>query len=330
MNTPLNDTTQQKARELARQITVAHDLDPEIQEELYGHIEDKLLAYINGEETVSEEDALILAREHFGDASAIRGLLQEVHGEVAPAYLGRRLLALVITSFGIGVAVRVLRAILAPPLAMLGGSGAALGHPIVTLAIGFVTIYALYSLLKRWRDAGVSGSPPWYERWTVSRMLRWLCGVVVLSWAVPSLTFVSGSGLPGAAIVLPIAWLLCGCSLWLWWTDAAARPLPANLGLGLLWVAYTFISTLYPAKVYCMLGDGPLESGATYILQGHFGDTPFTGYLAYFGSWQSISDVTNSLLVYSAVAFICCVAAAAWRLHGRRSREHANTPHIQA
>ena len=50
METPLNDTTRLKARELARKITVAHDLDPEIQEELYGHIEDKLLAYKSGEE----------------------------------------------------------------------------------------------------------------------------------------------------------------------------------------------------------------------------------------------------------------------------------------
>lgn len=50
MNTRLNNDTRQNARELARQITVAHDLDPEIQEELYGHIEDKLLAYMNGEE----------------------------------------------------------------------------------------------------------------------------------------------------------------------------------------------------------------------------------------------------------------------------------------
>ena len=50
MNTPLNNDTQQKARELARKITVAHDLDPEIQEELYGHIEDKLLAFKSGEE----------------------------------------------------------------------------------------------------------------------------------------------------------------------------------------------------------------------------------------------------------------------------------------
>ncbi len=72
MNTPLNNDTQQRARELARTITVAHDLDPEIQEELYGHIEDKLLAYKNGEERITDEDAFILVREHFGNAKELK------------------------------------------------------------------------------------------------------------------------------------------------------------------------------------------------------------------------------------------------------------------
>ena len=102
MNTPLNDDTQQKARELARQITVAHDLDPEIQEELYGHIEDKLLAYKSGEERISDEDAFILVREHFGDAKVIRGLLQEVHAGAVQATLVRRVLALVLVLLAAG------------------------------------------------------------------------------------------------------------------------------------------------------------------------------------------------------------------------------------
>ena len=45
MDRNLEGDLQQKARKLARKITVAHDLDPEIQEELYGYIEDKRRAY---------------------------------------------------------------------------------------------------------------------------------------------------------------------------------------------------------------------------------------------------------------------------------------------
>ena len=58
---------------------MAHDLDAEIQEELYGHMQDKLIAYLDGEEALAEADAFILVREHFGNPSAVKGLLQDVH-----------------------------------------------------------------------------------------------------------------------------------------------------------------------------------------------------------------------------------------------------------
>ena len=93
MNSNIESDPQQKARELARQITVAHDLDPEIQEELYGHIEDKLLAYKSGEERISDEDAFILVREHLGDAKVLASMFAEVHEEAAsltPGALDRR------------------------------------------------------------------------------------------------------------------------------------------------------------------------------------------------------------------------------------------------
>ncbi len=98
MNTPLNDDTQQEARDLARKITVAHDLDPEIQEELYGHIEDKLLAYKSGEERVSDEDAFILVREHFGDVKVLKNMFQDTHVVAVQETMLRRLLVAVITT----------------------------------------------------------------------------------------------------------------------------------------------------------------------------------------------------------------------------------------
>ena len=47
MSDPLSSNTQEQMQALCRKISVAHDLDPEIQKELYGHMEDKLLAYRN-------------------------------------------------------------------------------------------------------------------------------------------------------------------------------------------------------------------------------------------------------------------------------------------
>jgi len=78
-------------RALCKKISVAHDLDQEIQDELYGHMEDKLLAYLNGEEPVTEDDALILVREHFGDPAVLKNLLQDVHADNAHVSLAHRL-----------------------------------------------------------------------------------------------------------------------------------------------------------------------------------------------------------------------------------------------
>ena len=79
MSENISPETAEHIRALCRQISVAHNLDEEIQRELYSHMEDKLLGYLSGAEKVTEEDAFILVREHFGDPEVIRGLLQKTH-----------------------------------------------------------------------------------------------------------------------------------------------------------------------------------------------------------------------------------------------------------
>jgi hypothetical protein len=64
---------------LCDQISVDHSLDSEIRDELLGHMEDKLLSYMNGDERLTEQDAFILVREHFGNLAAIEGLFQDVY-----------------------------------------------------------------------------------------------------------------------------------------------------------------------------------------------------------------------------------------------------------
>jgi hypothetical protein len=120
MNIRMTQKTAAQARELARQLSVSHDLDPEIQEELYGHIEDKLLAYMNGDEALTEDDALILVREHFGDTKLVTGMLGAVHGASAPPHLGRRILAFITAAYGAQIASQLLRDVALPPLAAPG------------------------------------------------------------------------------------------------------------------------------------------------------------------------------------------------------------------
>jgi hypothetical protein len=90
----------ERMRALCQKITVAYDLDPEIQEELFGHMEDRLLGYMSGEDKLTEEDAYILVREHFGDPAALKGLLHEVHDASVRTTLARRLTAALVEPGG--------------------------------------------------------------------------------------------------------------------------------------------------------------------------------------------------------------------------------------
>lgn len=79
MDKSLSPETVERIRELCRKISVAHNLDEEIQRELFSHMESKLLAYLSGAEKLTEADALILVCEHFGNAENLKGLLRTVH-----------------------------------------------------------------------------------------------------------------------------------------------------------------------------------------------------------------------------------------------------------
>jgi len=53
---------------LSYEIALKRQLDFDGRKEVAGHIEDKVLGYLNGDEALTEDDALLLAREHFGSA----------------------------------------------------------------------------------------------------------------------------------------------------------------------------------------------------------------------------------------------------------------------
>ncbi len=78
MDEELTPETQSRIRALCESIARRDQLGEDVQEELRGHIEDKMLGYLAGKEAVTEDDALLLAAEHFGDSSNVRNL--RLHG----------------------------------------------------------------------------------------------------------------------------------------------------------------------------------------------------------------------------------------------------------
>ncbi len=331
MEKQLNHAAREKARDLARKITVAHDLDPEIQEELYGHIEDKLLAYKSGEEQISDEDAFILVREHFGDAKVIRGLMQEVHAGAVQVSLLRRVLALVIATAALQSTVTLLRSVLVTSIEVGGTLGGNKNDVLLTGSMALAMFAALFWLLRRWKASELAGATPWYACWSMPRMLAWLCIAAVMTWVVPTVSLAGTEGLSvssdvrnGALGVLVLTVLMSSCLIWLWWTEAAARGLASNVALGWSWALFIFATSVYPAKTFIALGDYDIPAGSSTFAHAQWGDLSVTAFLAYGGHWESTSNIVTSLIASALFALAGSIVAACWHTYRRWQKSHAN------
>lgn len=79
---------------LCGQIAAGHPQEAEIREELRGHMEDKFLAYMSGDERLTEEDAFLLVREHFGNPAVVEELFADVYST------GSRFFRMALTAVG--------------------------------------------------------------------------------------------------------------------------------------------------------------------------------------------------------------------------------------
>ncbi len=252
MGEQLKPYTSEKMRALCKKISVAHNLDAEIQEELYAHMEDKLLAYLNGEETLAEEDALILVREHFGDPSQVKALFQEVHSHETNVSLFRRLAAAMIVTAGVeiiclslGIAVR-----------RLWPTTWNMGVLMALLAVGSVlTVIFSWLLLWRYQRRLDAGHTPWFLTWHPA----YLAGSITALLAIQSLvrislnlfntTPVSGSGSmwPQGLLMLIMISITASpvfiCMTWLWWCDRPPRQARAMGTAAGWWVIWMFFSS---------------------------------------------------------------------------------------
>jgi len=165
----LGTETREEMRSLCKKISVAHNLDAEIQEELYAHMEDKLIAYLNGEEHLAEKDAFILVREHFGKPAVVKGLLQDAHKYEANVSLARRLAIALIVSTGIGHVVFCLMLVAThwwPAARGFGGFHASL------TAFSVFTVVFPGLILWRWQRRFEAGHTPWCLKWPPRKCAR--------------------------------------------------------------------------------------------------------------------------------------------------------------
>ena len=90
----MHDEAMEKAaaeiRGLCAELAERRGLKAEVKEELCGHMEDKLMGYLKGEERVSVEDALVLVRAHFGDVERVGKELAREGGVQRRRFLSMR------------------------------------------------------------------------------------------------------------------------------------------------------------------------------------------------------------------------------------------------
>ena len=338
----LRPKTQDQVRTLCRKISVAHDLDPEIQDELYGHMEDKLLAYLNGEEPVTEDDAFILVREHFGDPAVLKGLLQDVHAHEVHVNLARRLAAafaafmIAMSSWSIFMCAVSLGYM--NWVRWRGESNG--GNAIFAVVFSFVWMGAaffLYGILRYWHRRLDAGDRLWFVRWRPYSIAALL---VLLYFLQKSIPFVNAEALLSVnpetgwtRLALPvyvaIGWLtlVVQCMAWLWWCDRPPRKAKAVVyAFGAWCLSYVLLNVLASLELFITQDAAQTASHAIeYMLlaQGHLSESPFQWFLR----WEvpGLARVQIAMVMFVIAAISGFVARALYAL-GRQIRDRHTEP----
>ncbi len=169
MENRVSQETESRIRALCRQISVAHNLDEEIQTELHAHMEDKLLGYLSGEEKVTEEDAFILVREHFGDPAVIRALLREAHAVDVRVGLWKKFVMFYWAGAISATLYYVLQVAIIGIFVMITAAtpvsdSARMRVKLLLAGTGIVWFLILWYILLIWGRKLQHGTPPWFIR----------------------------------------------------------------------------------------------------------------------------------------------------------------------
>ncbi len=267
----LTPETEHRIRELCRNISVAHNLDEEIRAELYSHMEDKLLGYLSGEEKVTEDDALLLVKEHFGNPGILKSLLQDVHVAEIHASLFRRAGVVLATSLALNyigsicfVLVYSLLSLFVPgsELSRLPERAIPfLGYLLPFILHAGIPVLLLWVILTNWKKRMDTGERLWFYTVGVWKFIAIIAVCIMLpvvllhfmmsTWYsthsryIMDIMALGGYSHYGWLQVFQLSIPLIQCVIWLWWLDSRPRQRrPVLIGL-LTWIGYM----LYPSFV---------------------------------------------------------------------------------
>ncbi|MFA6471043.1 MAG: hypothetical protein WCU00_03295 [Candidatus Latescibacterota bacterium] len=266
----LSSETSEKIRALCRKISVANNIDEEIQEELYSHMEDKFLGYLSGEEKITEDDAFILVREHFGDPEHIRFLMKEVHKVDTQISFFRKLGAIYIATSAVDLFSGYINKLFQLALVWMFNVqhirdtiGSFYCASVFLSAIIFISILGF--IVHRWKMNSEKGIRNWFDVLNPFIFIG-LVLFFIISPAINSI-FWSGRGIAAPIFdlllksgvgfsksgpnyfvenLMQVQAYISGffsealiCMIWLWWFD---RPVKRNLSILIGFMSWLFFS----------------------------------------------------------------------------------------
>jgi hypothetical protein len=220
-------------------------------------MEDKLHAYLTGEEPLTEQDAFILVREHFGDPAVLKGLLQDVHAQAVHVTLVRRIAAAATATTGLLAAANLLRL----PIGLLAVIWAAKtgsiirfieGAQLCSVFLSTGAVILLCVMLYRWQRKLNRNERPWFLRWRPVSIAAVIALFLVLNRLIPNVmpehdvfTGESAQAFKYAVALVTVSLILSRlivpivtALVWLWWCDRPPRTNFALLYGFLAWLVF--------------------------------------------------------------------------------------------
>lgn len=251
MNLKLSREIRTEIDDFCKRFSIDQDLDPELQEELRGHIEDAIFQERSSDKSLSEQEAFAQALRKFGDTQTVQESLEVVHNILVPISPLRRLVAITSTTIALNILLSFSMSITTVlPFLVNETYGKQLAY-VHAISIPFVlfalTLFQL-GLLRRWNARGESSQCHWFQRYDFLTLLVILLVLLTIKLFIPtpheafsSWEFESSTHARLISVLVIAGALLIQATTWIWWTTGNIFRKRIGILASLAWL---FISIL--------------------------------------------------------------------------------------
>lgn len=244
MSVKISPETHDKISALCKKISVAHNLDEEIQKELHCHIEDRLTGYLSGDEQITEDDAFILVERHFGDPATVKALYQNVEVMATHASFARRIGAVLVSSIVIIYSASYVLQIILSLLFTWSLRGNTFPEGIMILSgipeiiPNIFSLMLFAAILIHWRKNMECSRKPWFLKIKPLKFIGIifcsLCGMYLI--IITTLRF-QATSFNQLTLTFGRLTVITHCLIWIWWCDSEPRRFLSILYGFISWIA---------------------------------------------------------------------------------------------